>query len=125
MKYYRQREQGLTLITLSLLLGIGGFLLLLLFKVGPLYMEHSKIMNAMAAVEKTVDIERETKRKVMSAILKRLDVNDVTAVYKDDFIITKESANYLKVVLDYEAVAPLFGNLSALAEFHEEFEVGG
>ena len=124
MKSYRQREQGVTMITLVIMLGIGGFLLLLLFKVGPLYMEHSKIMNAMAAVEKTVDIEQETKRFVSKAIIKRMDVNGVVAVAAEDFKITKEGNHYLKVELDYEAIAPIFGNLSALAEFHEEFEVG-
>jgi adenine-specific DNA methylase len=111
------------MISLALILGLIAFFVLLGLKVVPIYIDHSKVVNALAAVEETTDIETKSKREVINSLKKRLGFNYVYHIEDDDISIVKQG-NYLKVDIDYERVEALVGNLSVLVEFHEGFEAG-
>jgi hypothetical protein len=51
-------------------------------------------------------------------IKKRLDVNDIHSVDKDDVKIQK-TVNDVKVAIDYETRVPLFGNVALALSFHK------
>ena len=122
MKRHHKREQGLTLISMALVLGLIAFFTLLVLKIGPIYMDHSKVINSLAAVEETTDIETKSKREILSSLKKRFNFNYVYHIEDDDITIIKQG-NYLKVDIEYEVVEKIVGNLSVLVEFHEGFEV--
>ena len=123
MRQYCKREQGLTMISLALILGLIAFFVLLGLKIVPIYIDHSKVVNALAAVEATTEIETKSKREVINSLKKRFGFNYVYHIEDDDISIVKQG-NYLKVDIDYERVEALVGNLSVLVEFHEGFEAG-
>ena len=123
MRRYRRREQGLTMISMALILGLIAFFTLLVLKIGPIYMDHSKVTNALAAVEAATDIKSKSKYEVIKSLKKRFNFNYVYHIKDEDITIVKQG-NYLKVDIEYEVVVKLVGNLSVLAEFHEGFEVG-
>ena len=52
-----KRQQGLTFISLVFVLGLIAFFVLLGLKIGPIYLDHSKVVSALAEIEKTTDIE--------------------------------------------------------------------
>jgi competence protein ComGC len=118
-----KHQQGYTLITLIFMLGIFAFFVLLILKVGPIYLDHSKVKNALAAVEKSTDIETKSEPEVRSSLEKRFNMNYVADLKAQDIKITKRG-NYLKVEADYEVVKKIAGNLSVLVEFNDTFEVG-
>jgi len=124
MTSYRKREQGLTFITLALILVLIGFFTLLVLKIGPIYMDHSKVLNALTAVEKTIDVETKSKREIRDILEKRFDINYVYDIDLQDVEITKANDNQLKVRIAYEVVKPIMGNLSVLVEFDDVIEVG-
>lgn len=119
---YKQR--GLTFISLVLLLGLIAFFTMLVLKIGPIYFNHGKVVNALEAVENTTDITSKTRTEILSSLLKRFDMNYVEYVTTDDIHIQAQPG-YVKVDIDYERVEPMVGNLSVLVEFHEGFEAGG
>jgi hypothetical protein len=123
MKNMMRREQGLTMISLALILGLIASFVLLALKIGPIYLDHSKVINALAAVEETTDIETKSKSEILSSLRKRFNFNYVYHIEDDDISIIKQG-NYLKVDIEYEVVEAIVGNLSVLVEFHEGFEVG-
>lgn len=123
MKQTLKNQRGLTFISLVLILGLIAFFTLLILKIGPIYLNHSKVVNALAALEEMPDVENKSRREIEDTLYKRFNINYVDYVTMDDIKISSRP-NYLKVVVDYERVEPIFGNLSALAEFHEEIEVG-
>lgn len=47
-----KHQQGLTFISLVFFLGLIAFFVLLGLKIGPIYLDHSKVTNALAEVEK-------------------------------------------------------------------------
>jgi len=51
-------------------------------------------------------------------IRKRLDVNNITSVEKDNIDIQK-TVNDVKVTIDYQAKVSLFGNVALAFSFHK------
>ncbi len=123
MTYSVKKQRGLTLITLVFILAIFGFFVMLGLKIGPIYLNHSKVVNALADIEDMPDVKTLTKPEVSASLYKRFDMNYVTKVNSDDITIFKQN-NYLKVEIQYERVEQIIGNLSVLVEFYEVLEVG-
>jgi Tfp pilus assembly major pilin PilA len=118
-----KRQKGLTFISLVFVLGFIATIVLLALKIGPIYLDHSKVVSALAEIEKTPDIEEQSQAQIRDSLNKRFNMNYVYDVTQDDITITKQS-DYLKVAIAYEVVKPLVGNLSALVEFNDVIEVG-
>lgn len=118
-----KRQQGLTLISIALILGLIGFFTLLTLKIVPIYMDHGKVVSALAALKEMPDIATKSEFEVRDSLSKRFTMNYVYDVTKDDIKVIKHG-NYLKVQIEYETVVKIAGNLSALAEFSDFIEVG-
>ncbi len=116
-------QQGLTFISLVFILGLIAFFFLLALKIGPIYLDHSKVASSLAVLEKTPHIETESVFEIRERLSKQFNMNYVYDVTQDDIKVTKHS-NYLKVVIEYEVVKKIVGNLSVLVEFHDVIEVG-
>ena len=123
MSFSNKDQRGLTFLSIILILGLIAFFVLLTLKIAPIYMNHSKVVNALSALENMPDIEIMSKREIQISLNKRFDMNYVEKVGSDDITITK-SSNYTKVEIEYEVVEKLVGNLSVLVEFSDSFEAG-
>jgi hypothetical protein len=123
MKSSPKRQQGLTLLSIAFILALIAFFVLLILKIAPIYIDHSKVANALAALEKTTDIQTKTEHEVRNTLDKRFNLNYVYDVTQDDIKVTKRG-NYLKVQIEYETVVKIVGNLSVLAEFNDVIELG-
>ncbi|WP_031432289.1 DUF4845 domain-containing protein [Methylomarinum vadi] len=123
MKQKPSSQRGLTMISIAIILALIAFFTLLILKIGPIYLNHSKVVNALEALKETPDVENKSKREIETLLYRRFDINYVEHVDSRDIKITK-LPSYLKIEVEYERVEPIFGNLSALAEFHEVIEVG-
>ncbi|GAB6139382.1 hypothetical protein JCM14076_01110 [Methylosoma difficile] len=118
-----QNQKGLTLITMILLLGVIGFFVLLILKIGPIYLDHGKVVDALAAVKSAPDFDEMSEHDIKDIISKRFDLNYVKDVTPKDIVIQKSGA-YTKVSIDYEVIVKIFGNLSVLVEFSDAVEAG-
>ena len=118
-----KRQQGLTFISLVFVLGLIAFLVLLGLKIGPIYLDHSKVVSVLSEIEKTPDIERQSEAEIRDSLNKRFNINYVNDVTQKDITITRQG-NYLKVLIEYEVVSKIAGNLSVLVEFNDAIEVG-
>ena len=118
-----KRQQGLTFISLVFILGLIAFFVLLGLKIGPIYLDHSKVVSALAEIEKTTGIEEQSEAEIRDSLSKRFNINYVYDVTQDDITVTKYQ-NYLKVAIEYEVVRKIAGNLSVLVAFNNVIEVG-
>lgn len=118
-----KRQQGLTFISLIFILGLIAFFVLLGLKIGPIYLNHSKVASALAEIEKTTHIEDQSEAQIRDSLSKRFNINYVDDVNQDDITVAKQG-NYLKVAIEYEVVRKIAGNLSVLVEFNDVIEVG-
>lgn len=118
-----KHQQGLTFISLVVIFVFAGFIVLLGFKIGPIYLDHSKVSSALAEIEESPDLQNQTQEEIRASFGKRFNINYVNDVTQDDIKITKYD-NYLKVAIEYEVVRPIIGNLSVLVTFNDVIEVG-
>ena len=118
-----KHQQGLTFISLVFVLGLIAFFILLGLKIGPIYLDHSKVVSALAEIEKTQGIGELSQAEIRNSLNKRFNINYVYDVTQDDITVTKYG-NYLKVVIKYEVIRKIAGNLSVLVEFNDVIEVG-
>lgn len=124
MKAPLRSQRGLTLISLIMMLGFIGFMALLILKIGPIYLEHNKVANAVKQIKETEGIASQSEYQIRDSFAKKFNMNYVYDVKPEDIRITK-SGGYLKVSIEYEVVEPIVGNLSVLVNFDDSFEVGG
>jgi cell division protein FtsI/penicillin-binding protein 2 len=118
-----KRQQGLTFISLVFILVLIAFFVLLILKIGPIYLDHSKVTNVLAELEESPDIETKSEQEIRETLNKRFNMNYVDDVTQDDIKITK-SGRYSKIVIEYEVVKKIAGNLSVLVNFNDVVEVG-
>ena len=118
-----KKQQGITLISLILILGLIAFFTLLVLKVSPIYMNHSKVVHALETVKNRTDIEKKSKREVWISLEKQFGMNYVYDIKKKHVKITSR-ANYLKVQIIYHTKVLLFANLSVWVDFDDSVEVG-
>ena len=118
-----KRQQGLTFISLIFVLGLLAFLVMLVLKIGPVYLDHSKVVSALTALEKMPEVETKSDAEIRGFLNKRFSMNYVNDVTEEDINVI-QSGTYLKVVIKYNVIKQIFGNLSVLVEFNNEIEVG-
>ncbi|MEK8090904.1 DUF4845 domain-containing protein [Thermithiobacillus plumbiphilus] len=110
------REHGTTLVGL---LAWGVVLVaftVLAAKILPVYYEYWSVVNAVKAQAQSTDA-RASERDVREALLKRLEVADVTHVESDDIQIERDSGNNPRIRVAYERRVHLFGNMSGCFDF--------
>lgn len=117
------KQQGMTLISLILLLGVIGFFAMLVLKIGPIYLEHTKVKAALAEIEQIKDLESKSEAEIRSTLNKRLYMNYVERVKSEHIKIAKRGG-YMKLEVVYDVVEKIFGNLSVLVQFNDVVEVG-
>lgn len=123
MNLLLKRQQGMTLISIMILLGLIGFFVLLTLKIVPIYLNHNKVKSALEALKESPEFTTMGEYEIRDSLTKRFNINYVTDVTKDDITVSKHG-NYAKVDIEYETIVKLAGNLSVLAEFHDTIEAG-
>ena len=118
-----KKQQGLTFISLVFILGLIAFFVILSLKIGPIYLNHSKVVSTLAELKKTTALEDQSEAEIRDSLSKRFNINYVDDVTQKDITITRHE-NYLKVVIAYEVITNIVGNLSVLVEFNDEMEIG-
>lgn len=117
---FRKRQRGLSFLGLVVLVGVLGFAAVIGLKLIPIYMDSWKIDGVMKAVISDSETKQLSRKEVIEALLKRLDIDAVDAVnysnYADSLTVTKKQNN-TTIDIYYRVETPLLGNLSLVAEF--------
>lgn len=117
-------QRGMTLIGLIFVLAIFGFFVLLILKIGPIYLEHFKVVGSLKSLQETPELAKKSRREIRSLLEKRLDINMVENVAPEDIVVRKEGG-VVTVEVSYEVEKPVLGNLSVVAYFDDRIEAGG
>ncbi len=122
MIVYTKRQQGFTFISLIFILGLIVFFVLLGLKIGPIYLDHSKVVSTLSQLKRTPGIEEQSESEIRKSLSKHFDMNYVNDVTQENITIARHE-NYLKVVIEYEVVKNIVGNLSVLVAFNDVMEI--
>lgn len=113
-----QLQAGLTFIGLMLILIPIGLILYVGMRAAPAYIEAWSVGDVVHSLRKEFDLKEKSKDEIANMIRKRLEVNDIQSVQRDDVKIVK-TANEVSVTVDYEVRVPLFANVALALTFHK------
>ena len=113
-----KRQEGLTGISILMIVMFLVFVASLALKVVPVYADDSAIKSIVASFDNKGDMRGKTKKIVTDAFIKRMKINNVM-LEKDQWSLTKKDGDFLLVV-DYEPRGELIGSLEFIVHFHHE-----
>jgi hypothetical protein len=115
----RKYQRGATMwSTLTIVLMIG-FIAMLAFKIGDIYIDYNFIKGSMQQVVDRSDFKSMSKKAILASINKRLSIDNIRGLDKDVITIKQDkTGKYLHV--KYTGKAHIAHNVSALVEFDEE-----
>ena len=116
---YRAKHQaGLTAIGLILSLIPMVLVAYIIMRAAPAYIEAFSVNDVMNSIKREPDLKEKSRDEIYTIIKKRLDVNEIHNVGKEDIII-KKTTNDVTVNIDYEVKVPLFWNIALALSFQK------
>jgi hypothetical protein len=111
-------QHGLSFLGWMALVAIFGLLLLSFFKVFPIYNEYFTIQSVLTGVKDDPDIDAKSKRAIWETIKKRLFINEVHSIKRENVKIERKDGK-TTVTITYETQRPYIGNLFIGGNFSE------
>ena len=119
----RQSQRGVTAIGWIILLIPVAVIVLAGIRLVPIYLNYISVSKYMSTVAAEVKGETSSSADgLRKALDKRFQVGYIDHPNAREIDIHREGSNWV-MIADYEDVAPLFGNLSLLVQFHKQVEV--
>ncbi len=119
-----RNQRGITFISLLLLLMIMGFFLLLLFKLGPVYLENYTVKTVLSNLRKDPMLHTRPSRAIRGAIDSQLYVNEVRRLGLKDIKLKREGSVVI-INIDYFVRVPIIANVDAIMTFKEAARLDG
>jgi hypothetical protein len=120
--YNLRKQRGVTIWGWLVILLLIAFFTMLAVKIIPLYLDGYKVVTSITSLKNDSNAHGKTPRELRELLMKRLDINMVTDLGRDDIYISKERNGY-RVEVDYVKQEKIFGNLSVVVEFNESVVV--
>jgi hypothetical protein len=118
----RDRQRGITAIgflVIAALVAVVGFGAL---KLMPIYLEHMKILSVLSDTKAALDGTNPSIQQIRSAIGKRLNIEMVYVLKREDFEIKKSERGY-SVRARYDDEASYIANVYLLVRFNDAIEI--
>ena len=112
------RQHGITLISWLVILMVIGFFITLGLRLAPIYMQFYTVKSVVTALPEEPLIGRKTVGEIRSMLDKRLEMNGIEFLKRDDIKISR-SKGVTTVVVRYEARKPMVANVDIVVSFNE------
>ncbi len=107
----RHRQKGMSSFGWIAVFGIFAFLLILFFKVFPMYYGSYQVKTALEALTVDERVDPKSKREIWTSLQKRLYINEVRVIVREHVTMTRKDGK-TTVTVDYEVrdnfLGPLF-----------------
>jgi hypothetical protein len=123
MSFSSKNQQGLAFIPLVFTVTLLFIVISITVKIAPVYLNHSKVVAMLEQLKQEAHGEKKTESEIKSSLTKRININNIDDITQNDISLNRQG-NAFKVLINYEVVKPIYGNLSVLIEFNDEIEVG-
>lgn len=115
----RSKQVGAGLVGWLIVLSLIGLVALVTIRLAPVYMESFTVGSVLKSLGDDASLKASDRSQILAALSKRLDVNDVDAVKRDN--VKLETVNGgLQVTVAYEKRFPILGNLDGVANFKQQ-----
>ncbi|QBQ53178.1 DUF4845 domain-containing protein [Nitrosococcus wardiae] len=118
----RKQQEGMSFLGWLFVLALLALLGLGIIRLFPLYVEYFSVKTSLEALANQSELHEMSHAEIRNALLRRLDINEVDHVSKENIDIAK-TRNNLTVAVDYEVRTPFLGNIDLVTHFNRAIEV--
>lgn len=119
----RRHQQGMTGISLALILVMVAFFAMLIIRLFPIYMEHFSVTSHLKSLSNESGAAAKTNAEIISTLRKRFQIDDVKNVTDEHIFIEREKGGLVIVVVEYEVRTPAISNVDMIVSFSDEIEL--
>lgn len=123
MRRCGNKQEGLTFLSLLIVLAVIGFFAYIGIKLTPVYLEHFSVTSSLQSLAEE-ESQGLAVGELRSRLLKRLEINNVSHVTEKDISI-RSDAGSKTVTIQYEVQEPFYGNVSLLLSFEDSVTLAG
>lgn len=117
-----RRETGLSVIAALLLLILIAFVLVIAFRVTPIYLEYYQIRKALASLAEEIDSYSVSPEDLRRGLERRFAIDYISVINARDIRILRQQG-VIYADLEYEDRRPLLGNLQIVGAFNERVQL--
>ena len=116
----RQKQQGLTAISWLVVIMFAGIFVLMILKIGPMYLDYYKVVQVLETVDNELRENDMTEREVRKSLGKRFDTAYVSFIRKEHIKMKRNDNNLYvgSVKIDYEVREQFFDQIYFVGDFH-------
>lgn len=115
------RQKGMTLFSIMIIIVFFAFIAITIVKIVPIYLDSYTVSDVVTSLKDERGLGDKSSKEIADLILKRLNLNQVSVVTKDDIYIEK-AKNTVLIDVEYEARKPMYGNLDVIISFKHSVE---
>lgn len=116
------RQRGLTFISWLVIIVVAGFLVMVGIKITPVYLEHFAVKKSLESLKSEPLISRKPVTEIRKMLMRRLDMNNIRFLGKDDIKISRASG-VTKINIAYEERKPIVANMALVMTFDDSIEL--
>jgi hypothetical protein len=113
------RQRGMTMLSWAVVIAFLLFQGIMAMKIVPVYLSDSSVSTIMKNLSDDASLKEASSAKIREVITKRLKINNIYNITKDDIKIQRAQGGYL-VTIEYEPRGKLVGNLEFIISFKHE-----
>jgi len=114
------RQQGLTAISVVLILAMIGFFAMIAIRLFPIYVEHFSVVSHLESLAEETGITKKTNGEILSTLNKRFSIDDVKNVTDENIFIERNKDGSMLIAIEYEVRTPALGNIDMVVSFVDE-----
>lgn len=114
----RQRQKGMSMTAILILVAIFGTLIVTFFKVFPFYYNNFKVKSVLQALSEDTRIDPKSRRAIWESMQKRLFIDEVRSITRENVTMERKDG-VTTITVTYEEVDNYIGNLFIGARFVE------
>lgn len=118
----RHSQRGITMIGWLVLLVPVAIVVYAGIRLSPIYLNYMRVAKALAQTVSEAKGESANATTLRTSLDKHFDIEGIEHPTTKDIDIHREGEHWVAIA-DYEEVAPMFGNVSLLVQFHKQVEV--
>jgi len=119
----RQSQRGITFIGWLILLIPIAIVVYSGIRLAPFYLNYMRVAKSLSQLQTEAKSSSTTNPQDMrNSLAKHFDIESIEHPDIKDIDIHREGDHFVAIA-DYEDVAPLFGNISLLVQFHKQVEM--
>ena len=116
------KQQGMTMVSWMIVIGIALFFVMIGLKMVPSYMEFYSIKQVLTGVSEDRTLRKKSRGEIRKLIMKRLKINGVYEFNKDNLAFKKIKEG-MELSVDYEVRKPVAGNVTIMMHFQHKVDL--